>query len=114
MHELGIAREVCRVAAEVAAGRKVVSVTVQVGALAGVAPAALEFCLAEVARDAGLGEPEIVLENVPAAFECSCGATYAAEDPLEACPACGGYDRRITGGMDVVISQVELEEEKTQ
>jgi hydrogenase nickel incorporation protein HypA/HybF len=114
MHELGIAREICRVVAEAAAGRQVASVTVEIGVLSGVAPSALDFCIAEVAKDAGLGEPKILLETVPAAFECSCGAKYAAEDPLVPCPSCGGYDRRITAGMDVVISQIELEEEKAQ
>jgi hydrogenase nickel incorporation protein HypA/HybF len=114
MHELGIAREICRVVGEAAAGREVTSVTVQIGVLSAVAAAALEFCIAEVAKDAGLGEPRILLATVAAAFECSCGASYTTEDPLEPCPSCGGYDRRITSGMDVVISQIELEEERTQ
>jgi len=109
MHELGIAMDICRAVCEMAHGRPVTSITIDVGILAGVAVDALDFCIHEVARDAELGEPEIRINSIAPTMHCSCGADYTPEDILDACPSCGGYDRRIESGMDVVVSEVEVQ-----
>ena len=110
MHELGIAADVCRAVADHAGGKRVRSFTVEVGALAGVSVDALDFCVREVAKDVGLGEPDVTIVLVPAEMKCSCGIEYAAEDVLDPCPSCGGYQRHITSGMDISIRDIELEE----
>ena len=107
MHELGIARSICAAVAEATGGRKASSFRVEVGALAGVSVDALDFCIREVARDCGLGEPEIRIVTTPAEMRCKCGRVYEAEDPLEGCPSCGGYDRKITGGLDVAVGDIQ-------
>jgi hydrogenase nickel incorporation protein HypA/HybF len=101
-----------RTVAQYAEGRKIVAVTVDVGPLAGVSADALDFCAVETAKEMGLGEPRIKIQQVPVVFKCSCGREYQAVDPLEACPSCGGYGREIVSGMDVVIREVELEDTK--
>jgi len=71
LHELGIARDICRAAGEYAAGRKITFMKVEVGALAGVAADALDLCIRDVAREMGLGETE---EGVEEAEEEAKGA----------------------------------------
>jgi len=111
MHELGIATEICQTVARLAGGRKLLAVTVDVGVLAGVAVDALEFCITEVARDTGLGEPEITIATLGATMECACGNRYTVTDPLDACPSCGGYSRKIASGLDIIIREIKVEEE---
>lgn len=112
MHELGIARDIMRAVAEHAKGKKIRSVAVEVGALAGVSADALDFCIVETAREMGLGKPRITIRQTPVAFKCSCGQEYQTDDPLGGCPSCGNYTREIVSGMDVVIREVELESKR--
>jgi len=110
MHELGIARDIMRTVAEHSGGRKILSVVVEVGPLAGVAVASLDFCIGEVSKEMGLGEPKITIREVPVKFKCECGAEYEATDPLDPCPSCGGYSRTILEGLDVVVREIEVED----
>jgi hydrogenase nickel incorporation protein HypA/HybF len=50
MHELGITRNIVAIAGEAARGRRVLRITLEVGALAGVAAEALAFCFDVVAQ----------------------------------------------------------------
>lgn len=111
MHELGIASEICKVISREAKGRRVLSVKVEVGALAGVAVDALRFCIGEMARQEGLLTGEIEIVEVPAAAKCRCGNAYEANDLLDGCPSCGGYHREMTGGMDIMVREILLEDE---
>jgi len=104
-----MARDICRAVAEKSPGRRVASMTVEVGALAGIAADALEFCISEVAREEGLGDPEVTVKPTATRVKCSCGAEYSTEDILQPCPSCGGYQREFLSGMDIVVSAVELE-----
>lgn len=65
MHELGITRNIVAIVGEAARGRRVTRITLEVGALAGVAPGAIEFCFDVVAR--GTSIEGAVLEIVPRA-----------------------------------------------
>jgi hydrogenase nickel incorporation protein HypA/HybF len=110
MHELGIARDIMRTVGEHAAGRKVLSVDVEVGPAAGVAVDALDFCIAEVAREMDFGEPRITIREVPAVLKCSCGKEYETSDLLEPCPSCGGYSREMKSGLDILIKEAVFED----
>jgi len=50
MHELGITRNIVAIVGEAARGRRVVRITLEVGALAGVLPDALAFCFDAVTQ----------------------------------------------------------------
>lgn len=110
MHELGIARDLCRMAAEEAGGRQLRRVKVIVGRLSGVSADALDFCVTEVAADAGLGRPRVEIVTVDPEFLCSCGHKYSVSDALEGCPACAGYERNAQSGLDVILAEIEVED----
>ena len=107
MHEFGIARSICLAAAEAAEGKPVRSLVVEVGALAGVLVDALGFCVGEVAREEGLGEPEIIINETPAELVCKCGLRYQTHEMLDGCPECGGFKRDIITGLDITITKLE-------
>jgi hydrogenase nickel incorporation protein HypA/HybF len=65
MHELGITRNIVSIVGQAAHGRRVVRITLEVGALAGVEPRAIAFCFDVVAR--GTAAEGAVLEIVPLA-----------------------------------------------
>jgi len=91
---------------------KVALLRIEVGALSGVLADALDFCMHEVARAEGLGDPEIIIQETPPRLKCSCGAEYEVADILEGCPSCGGFDREVVSGMDVTIQEIRTEGEE--
>ena len=50
MHELGITRNIVAIAGDAARGRRIIRITLAVGARAGVQPEAIAFCFDVVAR----------------------------------------------------------------
>lgn len=65
MHELGITRNIVAIAGEAARGRRVIRITLEVGALAGVMAEAIAFCFDVVAQ--GTAVEGAVLDIVPLA-----------------------------------------------
>ena len=45
-------------------------------------------------------------------MRCACGREYQAEDILDPCPACGGYQREVTAGMELTVTSVDIAEEE--
>ena len=109
MHELSIAGAICRAVKERIGSEPVSLVRIEVGELSGILPDALDFCIREVARAEGLGDPEIIIEETRPLLKCSCGHEYEAQDILEGCPSCGGFDREVVSGMDVTIQEIRTE-----
>jgi hydrogenase nickel incorporation protein HypA/HybF len=65
MHELGITRNIVSIVGQAARGRRVVRITLEIGALAAVEPRAIAFCFDVVAR--GTAAEGAVLDIVPLA-----------------------------------------------
>lgn len=65
MHELGITRNIVAIVAEAANGRRVVKVTLEIGAQAGVMSDAIAFCFDVVAK--GTPVEGAILDIVPRA-----------------------------------------------
>ena len=111
MHELSIADAVVTIASRHAAGRKVTRVDLKVGHLRQVVPDSLTFAFELVSAGTELEGAELVIEDVPASVLCrSCGA----ETQLHAFPAhcgeCGGLDVEVSGGDELLVDSLELED----
>ena len=82
----------------------------EIGQLASVEPEAMRFCFEAVARDSVAAGAR--LEFVAAAGRdwCeTCAESVALAALGEACPHCGGYRLRVTGGTQMRVQQMEAE-----
>ncbi len=112
MHELSIAESVVRIASAHAGGRRVTKVELKVGHLRQVVPSALEFSFELVADGTPVEGAELEIEIVPAAGRCrKCGRESEQDGfPLH-CGACGSLDIEVTGGEELLVDSLELEDE---
>ena len=113
MHELSIARALVDEVEKIAVAeraQRVVSLTVQVGALSGVDPHALEWAFPVAAEGTVAGQARLEIESVPARAECNaCGAEYEPGFPFFACERCGSENVRLSGGRELLIHSVEMD-----
>jgi hydrogenase nickel incorporation protein HypA/HybF len=114
MHELSIAHELVALAcasAERAGARRVRTVHVRVGALAGVAGDALALGYEVAASDTPLAGAQLIIEAVPATIHCgACGrdVELAGVQAL-ACPHCGSNDVQWIRGQELELATLEVE-----
>lgn len=113
MHELAIAREIVRIATEAAAregSAQVLTVSVEVGALSGVLPEAMELCFEACARGTSLETARLEIRRVEGQGTCLvCGKEFDLPALLSPCPGCGGYAVRATGGQELRVTSLEVE-----
>ncbi|KJS61438.1 hydrogenase maturation nickel metallochaperone HypA [Streptomyces rubellomurinus] len=112
MHEMSIAaaivEQVERAAREHGVDT-VAAVRVQIGELAGVVPAALDFCFELACAETLLAGAVLQSETVPARARCTpCGAEWDVGMPPElGCPDCAGSRTELLTGRELQILAVE-------
>ena len=111
MHELSLAAGICRTIVEQIGVRRLTVIRLDIGALSGVSAESLEFCLGEVARIEGLGEPRVEVNHIRPRMRCACGSEYEVEEVTDACPDCRGYEREVIAGMELTVTSVDVVEE---
>jgi hydrogenase nickel incorporation protein HypA/HybF len=113
MHELAIADCIVDIASRHARGRRVTKVEVRVGHLRQVVPDALSFAFELVAQGTPVEAAELALEEVPATVQCGACAAEAMLTAFPACcPSCGSLDVEVTGGDELLVDALELEEDE--
>lgn len=110
MHEMSITQSVVEICEQHAAGRRVLAVTLEIGALSGVVPDAVEFCFDACTRGTVLEGARLVIDQVAGTAFCSTCQTVV---PLPAyftpCPACGGYGLEPRTGEELRVRDLEVE-----
>lgn len=113
MHELGITQSIVELAAESARGAgatRVVAVTVEVGALAGVVPDALAFCYDACSAGTLLEGSRLIVREIPGLGRCGdCGAAVPLDPYTVACSACGSFALERLQGEELRLTEVEFE-----
>jgi hydrogenase nickel incorporation protein HypA/HybF len=111
MHELAITQSVVDMVAERTAGRQVSVVRLDVGALSGVVPDAMQFCYELIIGGTSLEGSTLVIEQTPGAAHCrSCGQNFALHSLILLC-SCGSADVELIAGRELRVLSVELEVE---
>ncbi|MBK8175148.1 MAG: hydrogenase maturation nickel metallochaperone HypA [Rhodospirillales bacterium] len=112
MHELALCQSVVDVVLEQARQYRfdrVETVRLEIGALSCVAPDALDFCFAAVARGTIADGARLEILAVPGEAWClDCGMTVPLGDRAAACPRCAGYRLQVTGGEGMRIKDLEV------
>ncbi|MGH7343021.1 MAG: hydrogenase maturation nickel metallochaperone HypA [Candidatus Rokuibacteriota bacterium] len=120
MHELSVAQAIVESLAgheALAGGARVHAVTVRVGALSGVVPAALRFAWGPATEGTFAAGSRLDLEEVALAAWCpSCRAERELPGwphrswPRLACPACGAPTPDVVRGRELEILAMEVED----
>lgn len=113
MHEMSIARAVASIAERHAAGRTVARVELRVGHLRQVVPRSLDFAWEAVTRDTALEGAALAIGYVPATVRCrACGRETTLTAFPARCEPCGSAGVDVTGGDELLVDALELEEER--
>ena len=116
MHELSIALAIVEQVAPIARehrARRVLSVTVSVGRLSGVDGDSLSLAFPLAAEDTVAAGARLVVEAVPARARCrACGREFEPDFVALVCEGCGSPDVEISGGRDLLLKSVEIDEEE--
>jgi hydrogenase nickel incorporation protein HypA/HybF len=114
MHELSIATRVVDLAIEHCrreGAARVRSLTLRIGRLSGVHPAALEAALAVVREKTPLADAAVVMEEVPIRIWCApCGREVELPGIQSLrCPCCGAAGSEMRAGRELDLDTLELE-----
>lgn len=108
MHEMALTQSVVEAVCEHAAGRRVSSVKLEVGALCAVVPDAMTFCFDLATEGTLAAGARLDIDVRPAVARCrSCAAEFELPDPILLCP-CGSADVEVIAGRDLRILSMEV------
>ncbi len=108
MHEMALTQSVVEAVCEHAAGRRVHSVKVEVGALCAVVPDAMNFCFDLATEGTSAAGARLDIDTTPGRARCrSCAEDFELPDPILLCP-CGSADVEVTAGRDLRILSMEV------
>ena len=122
MHELSVSSAIVDTALRHAAGRRVATVEIKVGALRQVVPDSLRFYFEVVSRDTLCEDATLEIEEVRAWMRCPhCGQEWdPAPDPEHdpgplpslpqfPCPACEGSGAEELAGEELWVESIDVE-----
>jgi hydrogenase nickel incorporation protein HypA/HybF len=109
MHELAIVQGIVDICEQHADGRRVQSVTIEIGSLSGVVPEALEFCFEAATNGTLLENARLEVERVTATGYCSeCRRVSTIEGFIAPCPHCGNFPLEIRSGEEMRVKYLEV------
>lgn len=113
MHELGITQSIIEIAERTAresGASRVVSVTVEIGTLAGVVPEAVAFCYESCCRGTLLENSRLLIESIPGRGRCpECRLELEIEPLTFVCPACGALGLERLAGEELRFKELEVD-----
>ncbi len=109
VHELSITQGMVELCEGHARGRRVISVTMEIGELSGVVPEAVEFCFEACTRDTLLEGARLVIELIRGRGRCGCGSESPLSHYYDPCPACGDYGLAVIAGEELRVRELEVE-----
>jgi hydrogenase nickel incorporation protein HypA/HybF len=113
MHELSLASSIADIVQRHARGRRVTRVEVAVGHLRQAAPSALSFGFELVTMGTPLEGAELHIRQVPVRGRCRhCGEEVEPEAWPLACPVCASFELAITGGEELYVEALEVDDEQ--
>ena len=113
MHELGITQSIVEIADRTAREQgavRIISVTVEIGALSGVIPESVEFCFASCSKGTLLEQSELLIERILGKGRCpGCGFELEIDPLTFSCPECGALGLERLQGEELRIKELEVD-----
>jgi hydrogenase nickel incorporation protein HypA/HybF len=114
MHEASVAQTILEIVERTAAehpGSRVARVHVVVGALAHIDSDALRFAFDVLKEKTACAAAALAIERKALRGECrSCGGSFEAEIPSEACPSCGAAEVSWSGEQESYVAAIDVDE----
>lgn len=105
---MSITQSVVDAVCEHAAGRRVLEVKIQVGALCAVVPDSMQFCFELVTEGTLMEGARLDIEQPPGKASCrACDRDFTLTDLILLCP-CGSADVEILSGRELRIMSMEV------
>ncbi len=96
--------------AEKAGAKKVLSISLCVGEMAGVVSDCVEEYLNILGKDTMLEGAKVIAKTLPVKAEChSCGYEGPIDRKDIRCPVCGSKDMKAVGGWEYYVDSIEVE-----
>ena len=112
MHEMSLAEGVLELIEDAARRQefsKVKTVWLEIGQLACLEVEAMRFCFEAATRGSVAEGAQLEILTTPGSGWCmQCSATVALPEVCSACPQCGTYQVRVTGGTQMRIKELEV------
>jgi hydrogenase nickel incorporation protein HypA/HybF len=87
-------------------------VRVDVGWLSGVVAESLEFCFQALVAETELQNCRLCLNSVPLRLACAeCQDTFESRGDIFRCPVCNSGRTKVVSGMELQVTEIELDEE---
>jgi len=113
MHEMSLAESVLQIIEDAATDqgfRRVKTVWLEIGQLSCVEKEAMRFCFDAVTHDSIAQQAKLEIIEIDGegwCEQCACAVPLAAL--YEACPKCGCYALKVTGGDAMRVKELEVE-----
>ena len=110
MHELSITQSIVDICEQNAGGRRVLSVTLELGALSGIVPDAVEFCFESCTKGTLLEGAKLLISRIEPKGLCrECGQEFPVSAYYDSCPLCGGFTIELLAGEELRVKELEVE-----
>jgi hydrogenase nickel incorporation protein HypA/HybF len=113
LHELSLTQNLIEIAEEHARRENatvITSVTIEIGALSGVMPEAVEFAFEACTKDTLADGATLEIRRIPALGRCQqCSQECAMESLLDGCSACDSYALDILKGQEMALIGMEID-----
>ena len=112
MHELTVAENIINIVtteAGKAGSDRVNEVCLEIGLLAGIEYAALDFALEALIPGTVMESAAIIIEKPGGSGKCNnCGYEFSFEDFMGSCPDCGSADLAIVRGNELRVKSITI------
>lgn|SRR5574342_69401 len=113
MHEMALAESVVQIVEDYARRegfRRVRTLWLEIGQLAGVESHAMRFCFDAAARATPAEGARLEIVEAPGSAWClQCSAAVPLAARHDPCPHCGSYQLQVTGGTEMRVKELEVE-----
>ncbi len=118
MHELSIAQDILTIIRQNVPQEElsnIENIKVKIGDMSGVVAESLEFCFMAITSETELDKATMVIEKIPFVLKCnSCQIQSTNEFGIRVCPECSSTDTTVISGLEMQVTEVELNEEVTE
>jgi hydrogenase nickel incorporation protein HypA/HybF len=113
MHELSITEGILSIALGAAGGRRIKAINLVIGDLSSFVDDSVQFYFDLLSKDTLAASATLNFVRQPAGATCrDCGAVFGVKAPLiPECPGCGSVRLAITGGRELRVESIEVEDE---